>query len=99
MFLNLKIKIKNISEMTIEEITNNVLVIFMVATYGEGGPTDDCIEFNAFLDKNKTGLLNNIEIQNKLHYAVFGLGSSKYEHFNSMGKKFDSFLEKSGAKR
>ena len=94
--MKIKIKIKNISEIDYEEMSKNVYVVYFIATYGEGGPTDDCIEFNNFLEKNKSGLNNNIH---NVNYSVFGLGSSKYEFFNQMAKKFDKFLEKSGGNR
>ena len=73
-------------------------MVFLLATYGEGGPTDDCIEFNHFLDDNKNGVKNDGVI-GKVHYSIFGLGSSKYEFFNQIAKKFDKFLDKSGCKK
>ena len=72
--------------------------MFLFATYGEGGPTDDCIEFNDFLEKNKSGVSIGGN-KNLSHYSIFGLGSSKYEFFNQMAKKLDKFMEKSGSKR
>ena len=32
-------------------------------------------------------------------FAVFGLGNRQYQHFNSMGKLTDRYLEKAGAER
>lgn len=59
-------------------------VIFLVATYGEGDPTDNarsCYEWlkNEGKEKDLDGLT----------YAVFGLGNTQYEHYNSMGTYFD----------
>lgn len=71
-------------------------MIFVVSTYGEGGPTDDCIEFNNALDSKS--FFSNFE-NSHLCYSIFGLGSTKYENYNSMSKKFDKFFQKAGMKR
>ena len=36
---------------------------------------------------------------NNLLYTIFGLGSSKYENFNEISKKFDGIFQKEGLKR
>lgn len=95
-FLNIKTKVKNISELNPEEDLNkNALVLFFVATYGEGGPSDDAIEFNRALDDRT--LFENFTNEG-LRYAVFGLGSTKYEFFNQMAKKIDKKFSKRGLK-
>ena len=68
------------------------LAVFMLATYGEGDPTDNAVEFN---DK----LTNDGMELSGMKYAVFGLGNKTYEHFNKMGKFVDVKLEELGAKR
>lgn len=91
-YLNIKTQIKNISELSIEEDFNkNVLVVFFISTYGEGGPSDDAMEFNRAMDK-KT-LFENFTNDN-LNYAIFGLGSTKYEYYNQMAKKIDKVFSK-----
>lgn len=90
--MNIKTNVKNISEISVEEDFNkNIFMVFFVSTYGEGGPSDDAIEFNRLIEK-KT-LFENLE-NKKLHYAIFGLGSKKYEYFNQMAKKIDKFFAK-----
>lgn len=84
-------------ECDIEELTNlstikNSLAIFCVATYGEGDPTDNAIEFNDWLQNTSSAL-------NGLNYAVFALGNKTYEHFNAFGKFVDKKLEELGASR
>lgn len=56
--------------------------IFVMATYGEGDPTDNAVAFHRWLTKDDTpaGLLS------KLRFTVFGLGNRQYEHYNKMGK-------------
>merc|ERR1719295_2350770 len=68
------------------------LAVFMLATYGEGDPTDNAVDFNEKLTNDGMELSG-------MKYAVFGLGNKTYEHFNKMGKFADSKLEELGAKR
>eukprot|EP00544_Gedaniella_sp_CCMP2646_P014092 CAMPEP_0202480962 /NCGR_PEP_ID=MMETSP1361-20130828/745_1 /ASSEMBLY_ACC=CAM_ASM_000849 /TAXON_ID=210615 /ORGANISM="Staurosira complex sp., Strain CCMP2646" /LENGTH=682 /DNA_ID=CAMNT_0049108445 /DNA_START=21 /DNA_END=2069 /DNA_ORIENTATION=- len=85
--------------------------IFLVATYGEGEPTDNSAEFLRDL-KVKAGLLAPDEEEKKeaetfqaeaslqgLEFCVFGLGNKQYEHYNAMGKIFNECLERAGGKR
>ena len=87
--------------------------IFVMATYGEGEPTDNAVSFMRFLKNGSTEdemddgeekkgddfLNQNTSLFLNLEYAVFGLGNRQYEHFNSTGKQVDSFLERGGALR
>lgn len=70
----------------------NALVIFCLATYGEGDPTDNAQEFYEFLQRGDSEL-------NGLNYAVFGLGNKTYEHYNAMATYTDKRLAELGAKR
>ncbi|CAJ1946001.1 unnamed protein product [Cylindrotheca closterium] len=72
--------------------------IILAATYGEGEPTDNSTEMvneikESLEDESKMTVLEGLE------YCVFGLGNRQYEHYNAMGKFFDSSLETFGAKR
>jgi len=64
----------------------------MMATYGEGDPTDNAMDFNEKLQND------SIEMDG-LRYAVFGLGNKTYEHFNAMGIFVDAKLEALGGRR
>ena len=68
------------------------IAVFMMATYGEGDPTDNAMEFNEKLTNDEMDLAG-------MKFSVFGLGNKTYEHFNKMGKFVDSRLEELGAKR
>ncbi|XP_025995735.1 NADPH--cytochrome P450 reductase-like isoform X2 [Solenopsis invicta] len=70
----------------------NSLAVFCLATYGEGDPTDNAMEFIDWL-KNGDGDLTG------LNYAVFGLGNKTYEHYNEIGVYVDNRLEQLGATR
>ncbi|CAK7901038.1 NADPH--cytochrome P450 reductase [[Candida] anglica] len=76
----------------LNEIPSDTLFFFLLATYGEGEPTDNAIEFIEFLD-NEAETLSNIK------YSVFGLGNSTYEFFNAIGKKVDERLQELGGDR
>lgn len=99
--LNLNCNVKNISEISLEDFNKNIFMLFFLSTYGEGGPSDDCIEFNKLLEEKSRGKHTFFEeVNNKfLHYSIFGLGSSKYEYFNQMAKKFDQIFTKNSMTR
>eukprot|EP00960_Hanusia_phi_P022550 667336-Hanusia_phi.AAC.2 len=68
--------------------------IFVTATYGEGDPTDNAKEFVDWLvHKAEADSLKGMQ------YAVFGLGNSQYENYNTVGKTIDSHCERLGATR
>ncbi|XP_014102503.1 NADPH--cytochrome P450 reductase isoform X1 [Bactrocera oleae] len=71
---------------------SNSLAVFCLATYGEGDPTDNAMEFFEWLSNGDADL-------NGLNYAVFGLGNKTYEHYNKMAIYVDQRLEELGATR
>lgn len=84
-------------ECDMEELTNlkdipNSLAVFCLATYGEGDPTDNAMEFYEWLQNGDTDFTG-------LNYAVFGLGNKTYEHYNDVAKYVDKRLEELGATR
>ncbi|XGW18244.1 hypothetical protein V3C99_002680 [Haemonchus contortus] len=68
------------------------LVVFCMATYGEGDPTDNAQQLYEYITTTDTDFKG-------VNYAVFGLGNKTYEHFNAVGKLFDKKLEELGAER
>ncbi|XP_050457452.1 NADPH--cytochrome P450 reductase isoform X3 [Cataglyphis hispanica] len=70
----------------------NSLAVFCLATYGEGDPTDNAMEFVDWLKNGDTDLTG-------LNYAVFALGNKTYEHYNEVGIYVDHRLEQLGATR
>eukprot|EP00944_MAST-04C_sp_MAST-4C-sp1_P014518 g14518.t1 len=90
-------KVVDLEDFEPEDMQNDNIAVFAMATYGEGDPTDNAIDFNKWIkDKNKE--LDDDFFQN-LKYTVFGLGNRQYEHFNKMGRYIDKRLEALGAKR
>ncbi|VEN47886.1 unnamed protein product [Callosobruchus maculatus] len=84
-------------ECDMEELVNlktipNSLAVFAMATYGEGDPTDNAMEFYEWLKNGDADLTG-------LNYAVFGLGNKTYEHYNEVAIYVDKRLEELGATR
>ncbi|XP_060644831.1 NADPH--cytochrome P450 reductase [Drosophila nasuta] len=70
----------------------NSLAVFCLATYGEGDPTDNAMEFYEWITNGDVDLSG-------LNYAVFGLGNKTYEHYNKVAIYVDKRLEELGANR
>lgn len=77
--------------LTLKDIDKS-LAVFCLATYGEGDPTDNCMEFYEWIQNNDVDFTG-------LNYAVFGLGNKTYEHYNKVGIYVDKRLEELGANR
>lgn len=71
---------------------HNSLAVFCLATYGEGDPTDNAMEFYEWITNGDVDLTG-------LNYAVFGLGNKTYEHYNKVAIYVDKRLEELGANR
>ncbi|XP_017097078.2 NADPH--cytochrome P450 reductase isoform X1 [Drosophila bipectinata] len=71
---------------------DNSLAVFCLATYGEGDPTDNAMEFYEWITNGDVDLTG-------LNYAVFGLGNKTYEHYNKVAIYVDKRLEELGANR
>eukprot|EP00828_Plagiopyla_frontata_P025518 TRINITY_DN3266_c0_g1_i1.p1 TRINITY_DN3266_c0_g1~~TRINITY_DN3266_c0_g1_i1.p1 ORF type:complete len:567 (-),score=83.07 TRINITY_DN3266_c0_g1_i1:295-1995(-) len=79
----------------IQDIQNKIC-IFLVATHGEGEPTDNT---KPFLKWFKSQSKNEPQFLAKFKFAVFGLGNIEYEYYNAMGKNFNQMLEQAGGSR
>lgn len=94
---HLKGMVADPEECDMEELTNlkdisSSLAVFCLATYGEGDPTDNAMEFYEWLQNSDTDFTG-------LNYAVFGLGNKTYEHYNEVAKYVDKRLAELGATR
>ena len=89
--LHLKANVINVEQVTDVKIFNeNALIVIIASTWGEGEPTDDCVEFNKMLKSKEfwDGFTN----KENLNVAVFGLGNDSYTFFNAQGKFFYKIL-------
>ena len=86
--------VEDYTDEDIEQLYEEKLLILIAATYGEGEPTDDALQFTKWLqsDEVEAGSLD------KLHYAVFGLGDRSYEKFCEMGHVFHKRLGELGGR-
>jgi NADPH-ferrihemoprotein reductase len=85
-----------------DTVPQDFLVFFIMATYGEGEPTDNAVDFWDILSdeapqfsetEDSTSPLSNLK------YIVFGLGNKTYEHYNAVIRKVDTRLAEMGAQR
>lgn len=76
-----------------EDLSKETLVLFLLATFGEGDPTDSMIQFNDWMmnDDREEDLLTDA-----FKFAVFSLGNKQYEHFAAIGKRIHEKLVKCG---
>ena len=79
------------------------VAVFVLATYGEGEPTDNAVDFYEFITGEDVSFSNGGGLDDKplsnLKYIAFGLGNNTYEHYNSMVRRVNVALTKLGAQR
>ena len=89
--LHLKANLLSVERINdIKLFNESALIVIIASTWGEGEPTDDCIEFNNLLkSKNFWDGFTNKE---HLNVAIFGLGNDSYTYYNAQGKLFYKIL-------
>lgn len=79
------------------------VAMFMLATYGEGEPTDNAVDFYEFVSGEDATFAQGGGAEDKplsnLKFVAFGLGNNTYEQYNSMVRNVNTALLKFGAKR
>ena len=87
----------------LDQFPEDKVAMFVMATYGEGEPTDNAVEFFEFLGGDEVSFSGGAGAEekplSKLRYVTFGLGNNTYEHYNVMVKKTDVALAKCGGRR
>lgn len=87
----------------LDSFPEDKLAIFVLATYGEGEPTDNAVDFYEFIGSEDISFVDGGSADDKpltkLNYVAFGLGNNTYEHYNSMVRNVDKYLTRLGATR
>jgi NADPH-ferrihemoprotein reductase len=89
---------------TLDTFPSDKLAIFVLATYGEGEPTDNAVDFYEFISGEDVqfsgeGGTDPEKPLSNLKYVAFGLGNKTYEHYNAMVRRVDAALQRLGATR
>ena len=82
----------------LDTLPSDSVVFFVVATYGEGEPTDNSQAMMDFLLDSSVEFSNGSTLEN-LKYVVFGLGNRTYTYYNEVARKIDKRLTELGATR
>ena len=90
-------KVVDMEDFDKEEFINVELAILVVATHGEGDPTDNALRMHTWL--KKAAKKKETELAKNVNFTVFALGDTEYEKYCASGKFFDQKLEIIGAKR
>ena len=92
----LKAKVVDLEEYDPEELEMTDFCVFLVATFGEGEPTDNAVTFWEWLHDDDSFEDDKFE---KLTYSVFALGNRQWEHFCNVGIVVDQKLSKYGGNK
>eukprot|EP00443_Scrippsiella_acuminata_P069592 CAMPEP_0115434242 /NCGR_PEP_ID=MMETSP0271-20121206/33041_1 /TAXON_ID=71861 /ORGANISM="Scrippsiella trochoidea, Strain CCMP3099" /LENGTH=698 /DNA_ID=CAMNT_0002859659 /DNA_START=68 /DNA_END=2164 /DNA_ORIENTATION=+ len=91
----LKATVVDMEDFEPEVFVKHKSVILVIATYGEGDPTDNAVEFFKWLkdESQSEDTLSGVQ------YTVMSLGNRQYVNFNACGRLADAKMEKLGATR
>jgi NADPH-ferrihemoprotein reductase len=81
----------------LDQVPKENLVIFVLATYGEGDPTDNAMEFWDLVTEDDPQFSEASENLSNLNYVLFGLGNKTYEQYNEVSRRVNKCLTKLGA--
>ncbi|PLN86714.1 NADP/FAD dependent oxidoreductase [Aspergillus taichungensis] len=87
----------------LDKFPEDKVAFFVLATYGEGEPTDNAVEFYQFVTGEDVAFESGATAEEKplssLNFVTFGLGNNTYEHYNAMVRQVDTALRNLGANR
>ena len=83
---------KNMAEISTQDLTKSSNLLVIVSTWGDGEPPETAVPFY------KEFMTADLPLAD-LRFSVCALGDTAYEKFCQIGKDFDSRLEKLGASR
>jgi NADPH-ferrihemoprotein reductase len=82
----------------LDQLPSDKVAIFILASYGEGEPTDNAADFYSFISNDKPSFSKGASLA-QLHYIAFGLGNKTYEHYNAVVRKTVAAFDALGASR
>lgn len=89
-------RLQDMEDYSTHSLEDEKMVIFVVATYGEGEPTDSAKNFHDYLMDDARSLGSELA---KTKYAVFALGDKQYKLFCEEGVVIDNRMKALGAQR
>jgi len=92
---NMKATVVDLEDFDADMFAQHKVVVMCLATYGEGDPTDNSVQFfNWLQDKDLPE-----ETLKGVQYTVMGLGNRQYVNFNACSNMCDERFEELGAER
>ncbi len=88
-----EVVVADMADYKVTQLKNEKLLLFVVATYGEGEPPAAAEDLHKFIFSSRAPKFTDTQ------FAVLALGDKSYVQFCQTGKDFDQQLEKLGAKR
>ena len=82
-----------------DQLPEGCAIIFVMATYGEGEPTDNAVQLLQNVTEDDFAFSNGAHKLEGVRYVMFGLGNRTYEHYNEIARKMDKALTAAGARR
>lgn len=82
----------------LDTMPTDKVAFFILATYGEGEPTDDAADFYELITTTDPSFSTGSSLPN-LNYVAFGLGNKTYEHYNAAVRGVTRALDGLGATR
>ncbi|KAK2459652.1 hypothetical protein APHAL10511_008297 [Amanita phalloides] len=83
----------------LDQLPDDCVAFFVMATYGEGEPTDNAVQLLQNIQDDSFEFSKGEHALPGLKYVIFALGNRTYEHYNLIGRSMDSVLSKLGAIR
>lgn len=82
----------------LDDFPQDNVAFFILASYGEGEPTDNAAAFYKFITGTEPSFSAGSSLTN-LNYVAFGLGNKTYEHYNAVVRRVTKSLDNLGASR
>ena len=88
--------VKDLEDYDCDELSAEKFAVFLMATFGEGEPTDNAASFYEWLCSDARAVESEVK---GVRFAVFALGNRQYEHFCLIGRRVDERMHLLGGER